>query len=305
MAPDRTIEGQQTHLSRTMHGLAFDAVHDEIIVPVALSGAVLVFKGDARGDQLPVRIIQGSHTGLIRPQTVEVDPVNGEIVAADSSSRAILVFDRLANGDVAPKRKIGGLKTDFRDIVGVAVDPVHNVIVAANRSAGGPNGLYIFDRLADGDVAPIRHIGGPNTGVIGRFRQLKLDTDRGMIYVAVQAFRRQMATPQKEADLYTNEKALAALRAQEARSGDREDDAVDSEGGGDTAGFIGAWAITDDGDVAPRMIIRGQATRAGGFGGVAVNPKNGEVYGVGSNAVMSYLVPNFFAKPPSPGSRRQ
>jgi len=200
-----------------MHGLAFDAVHDEIIVPVALSGAVLVFKGDARGDQLPIRIIQGSHTGLIRPQTVEVDPVNGEIVAADSSSRAILVFDRLANGDVAPKRKIGGLKTDFRDIVGVAVDPVHNLIIAANRSAGGPNGLYMFDRMADGDVAPVRHIGGPNSGVVGRFRQLKLDTERGMIYVAVQAFRRQMPTPQKEADLYTNEKALAALRAQGSR----------------------------------------------------------------------------------------
>ena len=181
VAPDRTIEGQQTHLSRTMHGLAFDAVHDEIIVPVALSGAVLVFKGEARGNEMPVRIIQGSHTGLIRPQTVEVDPVNGEIVAADSSSRAILVFDRLANGDVAPKRKIGGLKTDFRDIVGVAVDPVANVIIAANRSAGGPNGLYMFDRLADGDVAPIRHIGGINTGVLGRFRQLKVDSERGMI----------------------------------------------------------------------------------------------------------------------------
>jgi DNA-binding beta-propeller fold protein YncE len=280
-----------------MHGLAFDAVHDEIIVPVALSGAVLVFKGDARGDQLPVRIIQGSHTGLIRPQTVEVDPVNGEIVAADSSSRAILVFDRLANGDVAPKRKIGGLKTDFRDIVGIAVDPVHNVIVAANRSAGGPNGLYVFDRLAEGDVAPLRHIGGTNSGVIGRFRQLKLDTERGMIYVAVQAFRRQMATPQKEADLYSNEKALAVLRAQAAR-GEREDEPLDAEGGGDTAGFIGAWSITDDGDVPPRMIIRGPATKAGGYGGVAVNPKNGEVYGVGSNAVMTYLVPNFFVKKP-------
>ena len=279
-----------------MHGLAFDAVHDELIVPVALSGAVLVFKGDARGDQMPIRIIQGSHTGLIRPQTVEVDPVNNEIVAADSSSRAILVFDRLANGDVAPKRKIGGLKTDFRDIVGVAVDPVHNVIVAANRSAGGPNGVYMFDRLADGDVAPIRHIGGENTGVLGRFRQLKLDVDRGMIYVAVQAFRKQMATPQKEADLYTNEKALAALRAQQAKE-QRDDDEVDAEGGGDTAGFIGAWSITDDGDVPPRMIIRGPATKAGGYGGVAVNPKNGEVYGVGSNAVMTYLVPHFFKKP--------
>ena len=306
VAPDRTIEGQETHLSRTMHGLAFDPIHDEIIVPVALSGAVLVFKGDARGNERPIRIIQGSHTGLIRPQTVEVDPVNGEIVAADSSSRAILVFDRLANGDVEPKRKIGGLKTDFRDIVGVAVDPVANVIIAANRSAGGPNGLYMFDRLANGDVAPLRHIGGVNSGVLGRFRQLKVDSERGMIYVAVQAFRRQQATPQKEADLYTNEKALAALRDQ-ARRERGDDDQVDDEGGGDTAGFIGAWAVTDNGDVPPRFMIRGPGTRANGFGGVAINPKDGEVYGVGSNSVMTYRVPNFFVKKataPSSGGGR-
>jgi len=297
VTPDRIIEGQQTHLSRTMHGLAYDPVHDEIIVPVALSGAVLVFKGDAKGNELPVRIIQGSHTGLIRPQTVEVDPVHGEIVAADSSSRAILVFDRLANGDVAPIRKIGGPKTDFRDIVGVAVDPVRNVIIAANRSANGPNGLYMFDRTANGDAAPIRHIGGLHTGVLGRFRQLKMDSERGMIYVAVQAFRRQPATPQKEADLYTNEKALAALRAQQAREAARDDDPVDAEGGGDTAGFIGVWSIDDNGDVPPRMIIRGAGTKSGGFGGVAFNAKKGEVYGVGSNAVMTYLVPYFFQKP--------
>ena len=49
-------------------------VHDEIIVPVALSGAVLVFHGGATGDEPPPRVIQGSKTGMIRPQTVEVDP---------------------------------------------------------------------------------------------------------------------------------------------------------------------------------------------------------------------------------------
>src|SRR5262249_60354924 len=103
---------------------------DGLTVPGGRSGAVALFTGAARGNETPVRIIQGSHTGLIRPQTVEVDPVNNEIVAADSSSRAILVFDRLANGDVAPKRKIGGLKTDFPDIVGVAVDPVANALIA-------------------------------------------------------------------------------------------------------------------------------------------------------------------------------
>ena len=94
VTPARIIEGQNTSLSRTMHGLAYDEIHDEIIVPVALSGAVLVFKGGATGDEPPLRVIQGSKTGLIRPQTVEVDPVHNEIVAADSSSRAILIFDR-------------------------------------------------------------------------------------------------------------------------------------------------------------------------------------------------------------------
>jgi hypothetical protein len=57
--------------------------------------------------------------------------------------------------------------------------------------------------------------------------------------------------------------------------------------------------VKDDGDVPPRMMIRGGATRANGFGGVAINPKDGEVYGVGSNAVMTYLVPKFFVKGPA------
>ena len=42
-----------------MHGLAYDPVHDEIIVPVALSGALLVFRGGAVGNEPPVRVIQG------------------------------------------------------------------------------------------------------------------------------------------------------------------------------------------------------------------------------------------------------
>src|SRR5262245_9596096 len=116
-----------------MHGLAYDHLHDEIIVPVALSGAILVFRGGARGDEPPLRVIQGATTGLIRPHTVNVDPVNGEILAGDPSGRAILVFDRLANGDVKPKRAIRGPKTQFREIVGVASDWVNDIIVVATR----------------------------------------------------------------------------------------------------------------------------------------------------------------------------
>jgi len=294
VTPNRIIEGQNTSLSRTMHGLAYDDLHDEIIVPVALSGAVLVFRGGATGDEPPVRVIQGSKSGMIRPQTVEVDPVNNEIVAADSSSRAILIYDRMANGDVEPKRRIGGDKTLFRDIIGIAVDAKSNLILASTRSTDGFSGILMFDRLANGNVAPVRKIGGPMTGALGAFRQLKVDAERGMVYLAVQSYRPASATPQKAADLYTNEASLKRLRASEEAGGERlARDPFTS------AGFIGAWRLTDNGDVAPRMIIRGPAVGADGFAGVAFSPKHGELYGVsgGLNGYAAWLVPDFFRKP--------
>jgi hypothetical protein len=291
VAPDRTIEGQHTSLSRTMHGLAYDEVHDEIIVPVALSGAVLVFKGGATGDEPPLRVIQGSKTGMIRPQTVEVDAVHNEIVAADSSSRAILIYDRMANGNVEPLRKIGGAKTLFRDIIGIAMDPKRNVILAATRSTDGFSGILIFDRMANGDVAPLRKIGGPMTGALGRFRQLKVDSERGLVYLAVQSYRPVDPTPQKAPDLYTNEESLKKLRAM----GDRDEERR-SGNLFDKAGFIGVWSIDDDGNVPPRMIIRGPNIGAGGFSGVAFDARHHEVYGIGDNGYFAWLVPEFFLK---------
>jgi hypothetical protein len=297
VTPDRIIEGQETNLSRTMHGLAYDPIHDEIIVPVALSGAILVFKGGAVGNEPPVRVIQGSQTGLIRPHTANVDPESGEILAGDPSARAVLVFDRLANGNAKPKRVISGPKTQFREIVGVASDTKNDAIVVASRAPGGPNGIFVFNRLDQGDVAPKRTITGPLTGVLGRYRQLSVDPERGKIYLAVQAFRAQEPTPQKAADLYTNEASLKKLRDREAQEraepqGPRVPRLLQ-------AGFIGVWDINDNGNVPPRMIIRGPETRSVGFAGVAFNPAKGEVYGVSGNlnGFLTYLVPQFFEKP--------
>ena len=135
------------------------------------------------------------------------------------------------------------------------------------------------------------------TGALGRFRQLSVDPDRGKIYLAVQAFRAQQPTPQKAADLYTNEASLKKLRDAE-RAGQ-----TTSRGGAIPrlmeAGFIGVWNITDDGNVPPSMIIRGPETRSVGFAGVAFNPKKGEVYGVSGNlnGFLTYLVPQFFERP--------
>jgi hypothetical protein len=167
--PVRALEGQKTLISRTMHGFAFDALHDEIVVTSPLAQAVLTFKGNANGEVPPIRVIQGPHTQIDGPPNlgndrVSIDPVNNEIYVPSVPS-SILVFDRNANGDAAPKRILSGSDTQFeapgiRGMATVAVDSVHNVMVVNHQ-----NKLLIFDRTASGNTKPLRVITGPKSGV--------------------------------------------------------------------------------------------------------------------------------------------
>ena len=284
VAPKRVIEGQATNLSRTMHGIAYDGIHDEIVIPVALSGAVLVFKADASGEVPPLRAIQGTRTGLVRPHTVAVDPVNNEILTADPSMRAIVVFERMANGNVAPKRVISGPKTGLLDIVGLDVDPIRNVIVASSRKGNGDKvGLFVFDRLANGDVEPKQVIGGPNSK-LAHFRQVAIDPGTGNIFLA------QQNTRMKQMEAYVLEKPREGFKAKEK---DDEDDDSDS-GRLDQMGFIAVYGPDDNGDIPPRAIIKGPGIRLAGAAGVALNPRKKEISTVGGNGFQTFLLPDFF-----------
>ncbi len=287
VAPIRTIEGQATNLSRTMHGIDYDEKNDEIVIPVALSGAILTFKADAAGETPPLRVIQGTRTRLVRPQTVAVDPVNDEILTADPSMRAVAIFDRRANGNVAPKRVISGPKTGLLDIVGVTVDPVRNVIIVSSRKGeAGPTGIFVFDRLANGDVAPLRFIGGPRAK-LAHFRQITVDTKTGNIFLA------QQNTRMKRPEAYVLDKRREGVG----------DDEEDGEGAQlDRTGFIAVYGPEDNGDVPPRAILKGPGIFHAGAGGVALNRKKGEVIAVGGNGVNTFLVPDFFKelKKPAP-----
>ena len=292
VAPKRVIEGQATNLSRTMHGIAYDAIHDEIVIPVALSGAVLVFKADASGEVPPLRAIQGTRTRLVRPHTVAVDPVNNEILTADPSSRAIFVFDRMANGNVAAKRVISGPKTGLLDIVGLDVDPIRNVIVASSRKGNGDKvGLFVFDRLANGDVEPKQFIGGPNSK-LAHFRQVAIDPATGNIFLA------QQNTRMKQMEAYVLDQPREAFKAKQT---DDEDDDSD-EGRLDQMGFIAVYAPDDNGDIPPRGIIKGPGIRMAGAAGVALNPKKKEIITVGGNGFQTFLLPEFFRALKKPGS---
>jgi len=267
--PVRVIEGQGTKLSRTMHGIAYDPLHDEMIVPVHLAGALLVFRGDAKGEEAPIRVIQGPHTGILRPETTALDLVHDEIYVGEDGGKDILVFPRNANGDVAPLRTIRGPKTGLDEVRGVAVDPVRNLLVVSSRSRKAPTGLFIFNRTDDGNVTPRAIIAGPRTGIV-RIRQIVVDPEQGKIFVAVK----------------NNKESY------------RWDAASPSPWNPDEPGFIGVWDITDNGDVLPRAVIKGLASGLVWPAGVALNSEDREIYTIDSvrNGMFTFHTPEFFRK---------
>ncbi|HEX2714341.1 MAG TPA: hypothetical protein VHM88_19280 [Candidatus Acidoferrales bacterium] len=256
-------------MSRTMHGIAYDPLHDEIIVPVHLAGAVLVFRGGAKGEEAPVRVIQGPHTGILRPETTCVDLQHGEIMVGQDVGQDVLVFSREANGDVPPLRAIRGPKTQLDEVRGVAVDPVRNLIVVASRSKRGTTGLFIFNRTDKGDVAPRAVIAGPRTGIL-RIRQVAVDAKQGKIFAAVknniESYRFEAASP--------------------------------SPWDPNRVGFVGVWDITDNGDIPPKAIIKGPASGLIWPAGVALNSKDREIYTIDSvrNGMFAYSMPEFFGQ---------
>jgi hypothetical protein len=258
-----------------MHGIFYDPQHDEIVVPVALGGAVLTLPGGANGGNPPLRILQGPKTGLVQPDTLYVDVPHDEMIV-DSGDDSVLVFARTASGDTAPLRKIGGPKTHINNIFGMSVDSVRNLIVVGNRIESGgresSDGILIFNRTDDGDVAPRGVIAGPHTGIV-KIRQVVVDEARGQIFVTVK-------------NNFENY---------------RYEDARPTPWDPDKTGFIGVWSVNDNGDVPPRGVIKGPASGLVWPAGVAINPANHEVYTIDSvsNALFMFNAPELFFKPPT------
>jgi len=273
--PIRVIEGQRTKLTRVAHGITYDPVNDLIIATEPLASSIVFFKGGSGGNVPPLRVIQGPHTELHQPWQVAVDAVHKEVWIADYGQAHIAAFPLFGNGDVAPLRVISDSKDGMRVVSGVAVDPKTNLVVAAARNAHYQGGLFIFDRTTNGDVAPLRLIAGPTTGIRGLWHVQMLN---GKIFATVSegAYRPPYDpggyAPVANCNGPISEFAPAPL------------------------GFLGVWNETDDGDVAPRAIIRGADTLIVQPNGLALDPKHGEIFiSTGMrNGLAAYHLPGFF-----------
>jgi len=259
--------------------MAYDNVHDEILVPSFYAFAILTFRGDANGNVAPVRKIFGPHTRLKNPQAVAVDGVHGEIFVPQGNQ--VLVFPREADGDVAPIRVVEGPDTGL-GAGRVTVDPVHNLLIAANasgeareggfggdagRDAGGGGrrrvaAIRIFDRTANGNAKPLRVITGKAADDAWLMTTYP---EKGVIFAVVR--------PGNTGGLEGDISGRYAL-----------DD------------YVGVWSIFDNGDVPPRLTIGGPGLLLKDARGIAVDPKSKDVMVSDKtlNAVFRFHVPEAF-----------
>jgi len=260
--PERLIAGQKTFLSRTMHDIRYDAIHDEMLVTNPFARAILVFRGGAEGEEAPLRVIQGPNTLMGGADRLDVDPVHNEIFVAEGDR--VLVYAREANGDAAPIRILQGPDTQLEREGTLSVDPINNVIAVSpdegptvRRGTTKTAMLKIFNRTDSGNAKPRGVIGGPKSGIV-RINQMQSYPPKGWI-VATQPGLLEEQHPE---DI-----------------------------------FIGVWHFTDNGDVPPRFKIGG-GPKAGLVKprGVALNPANKEllVADMRLNSVLTFYFPEMF-----------
>ena len=110
--------------------------------------------------------LRGSLTRMTRPGYLSIHPTNNQLVVADEGTIAVLFFDDPTNvtGDVPPTRILTGNNTELVAPRQVFINSASDEMFVLDR---GGNRILVFPAAAsiDADVAPIRRIGGPTSGI--------------------------------------------------------------------------------------------------------------------------------------------
>jgi DNA-binding beta-propeller fold protein YncE len=277
------IAGQKAKLARASHGVTYDPAHDEIFASQIETGAVVVFRGDVDGEQAPIRIIQGGRTRLHHPWQMGLDLKHEELYVDDfviNDSGGILVFKRDANGDEPPLRMIAGSKSQMSRPAGVAVDPETNLVVAAtmtrlSQKRDDLGGVFIFNRTDDGNVAPLRVIAGPHTGIYSAWH---VATYEKHIYATISNI---IWKPTFDMGGFACRPGVTKPSPWVWNH---------------PPGFVGVWRESDDGDQPPRAIIGGGDSGVYGPVGLVLDPRDGEVMVTDQrNQLYTFLVPQIFS----------
>jgi hypothetical protein len=222
-----------------MHGFAYDPIHDEIVVSSPLTQGILIFRGGANGEEPPARVIQGPHT-----QIVGTAEGGNDKVSIDAVNNEILL-------------------------------PVGTGVSRVNRTPVAENGILVFARDANGDVAPKRMLAGPDTQI------------RSVAAVAADPFHNRLIVNSGNSMLIFdrtasgNAKPLAVIQGPKSGVANISSFQVYPEKGwiigGGTDGSICAWSVNDNGDIPPRWRIPVQKLTGYVASGIALDPLHKEI----------------------------
>jgi DNA-binding beta-propeller fold protein YncE len=155
-------------------GVALDLKHDEVAVTVEQINKVLVYRRLAQGDEKPLRIIQGTNTGLADPHGIYVDAENEEIIVANHDSYHEESLSQEQSTTVQAELARGNATLSV---------PIERIQPRASNGKFVEPSITIYSRTAKDNAAPIRVIRGPKTE-ISLPMKVYVDTVHNELFVA-------------------------------------------------------------------------------------------------------------------------
>ncbi len=157
--------------------------------------------------------------------------------------------------------------------------------------------ILVFPRDADGDTAPIRILGGLNSGI--RASRLTVDPVHDLLIVSgrgLAIYDRQASGMAKPLRFISSEGAQgASLLTTNPESG-MIFAAVRPGGRYLPEDYVGVWSVFDNGNAPPRYTIGGPNGLLSDARGIAVDAKNGNVIVSDKtlNAILTFHLPEAF-----------
>lgn len=175
VSPIARIEGSNTALNGS-GAVGVDAGRNIYVANSSGGGSkgvsITVYAAGANGNVAPIRTIAGSNTELDGPWGIALD-TSGKLYVTNLATfpikhDSVTVYAAAANGNVAPIQTIAGSNTGLKTPFGIALDASGNIYVTNSLSAIRKyDSVTVYAAGANGNVEPIRAIGGAHTGIDG------------------------------------------------------------------------------------------------------------------------------------------
>ena len=297
--PKRVIGGLNTKVEFNC-GLYIDPKNGDIYsVNNDTLNTMTIFSREAKGNVPPTRELATPH----RSYGIAVDERAEELFMTVEDSPAVFVYRKYATGTEKPLRILKGNKTQLADAHGIALDTKNGWMFVANHGnaasyregSNPPQGrvpgsgkfeapsITVYPLKAQGDVAPIRVIQGPNTG-FNWPAHLALDEQNGDVYVANDGGHSVLVFKVTDDGNVAPSRILKGPKTQIRNPTgvfvDLKNDEIVVANMGNHMATV--YPRTANGDVAPRRVIRGApadhaALQIGNPGAVAYDTKRDQI----------------------------